>query len=786
MEKIASITAALDAGKFPSTVQLNALIDWLTHVAVQPSEENLSGQGRVLANDVRGILDSYRALNSNKNQDSLLQEALWHLTEADVNTPVDSAGGVVGDKEEVSSDIEAVRSSLRTILSIVWNNIISDGGFIAGDFASFIRLTLADAAEVVQDQAGRTKDTLRDIEQGVQEGERDALGRDKKGLDEQKLEDPRIAFEHKMDTVKDAGSAVIGAHQSAKAKTENISENISERANIHLWRSYYKACERAQTDPAYRSSLSTLFDTLHKWISKGFDTASNQPFTLDSFVEDTSPEQHIHQALHGFKTLLDRFAKPESSVDAVLAKAQGFLDTVRANSGEFKMWVDKFFAHAHRSLEDPEYPSSDEAQEARRDLKKRRQTLLAPDTDAARAWAELKETAQTFGAALMADEDIQRLRVAHIQLGKDVESGLSEAEEGLLEQPIWVFRDLFTVYAPRMLSQLKDIPIPRTEYVDDDIELVLENLDISSFALDPAHIFVRNTTDLDVRTSENAPATTNVGTSTHIQLQAVQLTLKDVSFYYKDKKAAALKPSEITGLLEMAMPPQGLDVDIKLRLIQSAKEREATRGYLRIEGLTVKIGNDVKLKVRESNHDVVLQLLKPMFNKRIREALGRTLTEQLRVALDGLDGVAWDVGRRAEVFGDAGAGRGAALAAAVWSEIGRLVRERSWSVRPTGTGVVLEESVRDGAKLAMGAEPQVLSGEKRGPLGTGSQSLEQKNAKALRSVQGQTGDAADMKTQLRGLVGEGKGQVQSFKRSVDEKSAIEKNNPGWKSAAFDI
>jgi hypothetical protein len=68
MEKIASITAALDAGKYPSTEQLNALIEWLTHSVVQPSENNLSGQGRVLANDIRGVLDSYQLLNSNKNR----------------------------------------------------------------------------------------------------------------------------------------------------------------------------------------------------------------------------------------------------------------------------------------------------------------------------------------------------------------------------------------------------------------------------------------------------------------------------------------------------------------------------------------------------------------------------------------------------------------------------------------------------------------------------------------------------------------------------------------------
>ncbi|KAJ7902725.1 hypothetical protein B0H14DRAFT_3422199 [Mycena olivaceomarginata] len=99
-------------------------------------------------------------------------------------------------------------------------------------------------------------------------------------------------------------------------------------------------------------------------------------------------------------------------------------------------------------------------------------------------------------------------------------------------------------------------------------------------------------------------------------------------------------------------------------------------------------------------------------------------------------------------------------------------------MRATGTGVVVDAGPqdKDAPKFAMGAEPQILPGEKRGPLGTGSE-----------TIKGQIGgDTTDAKNQLRGAVGEAKGQMQSFRQSVDEKAAMEKKNPGWKSAAFDI
>jgi hypothetical protein len=71
MDKATSITAALDAGKLPSTQQVNQFIDWLDKVgitSVEPaSSGHLSSQGRLLANRVRDVLDAYKQLGLNKN-----------------------------------------------------------------------------------------------------------------------------------------------------------------------------------------------------------------------------------------------------------------------------------------------------------------------------------------------------------------------------------------------------------------------------------------------------------------------------------------------------------------------------------------------------------------------------------------------------------------------------------------------------------------------------------------------------------------------------------------------
>ncbi|KAJ7718357.1 hypothetical protein DFH07DRAFT_933600 [Mycena maculata] len=791
MEKLVNITAALYAGKLPSTQQIDSFLVWLNESAIpaaRPSDDTdarLSDHGRILADDIRSVLDSYKSLNSNKNSDNLLQEAVWHLTEGDVNTAVDAPNI---NKKEVSADIEAVRTSLRTILTLVWQSLFSEDNPLLEDFASFARLGLADAAEIIEDQAGRTKEGLRNVEQDVEDGTRDSLGRDKTRLEDE--QDARVTFEHRMDTVKDTGSQAIGAHQSTKSKAQDLQVQGTERLRGAHYNAYYKACERAQNDPKFHSALSTVLDTLEKWIFKALDVSGDdsESFTIETFIADSTPEQHVPQALGALKTLLDRFANPESSVDAVLGKAQLFVSAVRANSGDVKAWVNDAFAYARRVLDEPEYPRSEEASAVRQDLDARGRTLVDPDTDAGRAWAELQETTGTFGAALAADGDIERVRSVHAQLGKDAARGFTEAgKEAALEFAPWFWRDLFAVYVPRVLDILTGIPIPRMEYVDSDVELVLEDLDISSVKINPAHISISNTTNVDVRTSEAAEASVDgVGSSTQIRLQAVQVALRDVSFYYKDKHTPVPGPPRaFTGLLTLTMPAQGLDADIRVRFIQSAKERTDRQAYHIVETVAVKLADDVQVGVRESNHAVTLALFKPAFKRGLRAALGRVLGAQLRAALESADGVAWDVGRRAEVFRDTGMGGGAALAGAMWSEAGKLIRERDVGVRATGTGVVVlrDEGSEGDARFTVGAEPQVLPGEKHGPAGTGSQSLGAHTGGAGGAARG---GGRGAQGQVKGLVGEGRRQVRSFRGSVDEMATMEKNNPGWQSAAFDL
>jgi len=826
MDKASSVTAAFQAGKLPSTQQINCFINWLNDVGVTQAEPSsnteLSSRGRVLAGGIRQTLDSYRALVNNKNGDNIIQEAMWHLTEGDLSVTSEAEA----NRDEAKADIDALRHALRTVFSVLWSNMSSEGSSLLNDLLSLMRISLADTAEVIEEKAGKAKETLRQVEEEVQSGERDVLGRDKQRLEEEK--DVKVAWEHGMDTVKGAGSTVIettrSASQTVQEKTETTTQKLQDVLNT--------ISERAQKDEEYRNSLDTMFSIIQKRLNATLDAAGDPDITLSKFIADNTPEQHIAKAVDLLRNFLGRLA--HTSLDHLVSQFKTVTSSIMRDP-ELKSWFNDALGYARKVLGEPGFSRSDNATEEYNQLHGRWRTLMDRDENWKRQVQQLRKEWNRIEKGMNNDADVKNVRQAHSNLTRDIQEGVkvagSEAQstvEAAMEQATWFWQDIFKVYLPKALSKLKNVPIPRTEYKDAEVEFVLENLDISSFNFLPSHVYIRNITDMDISTSDSpiTPSRTSIGTLTNIRVQAIQLKLDDVSFWYKDKTAGVLTPSEFTGLMALQLPEKGVDLDLKVRLIPATetgqKSRSACQHFHVIEKAEVTISDDVNFEVTQCNHSVITSLFKPMLVSRLRDALSRALSEQLRFAVDWADGLAYDVSERREVFEDTGLGGGTSLIAAVWSEVGRMQREsridREFGFRATGTGVVVEQTTKavgegedktrvSKSQFAMGAEPQILSGKKRGPLGTGSEPLAKKLERAadeagvdvegLKAAGVDVSDVGGLKQGTQSIVEEAReraqgaiktaqGQINTFRQNVDRKVALEQGRPGWQSAAFDF
>lgn len=250
MDKATSVIAALRAGKQPSQSQTNAWIEKLLQSELIQVENSvsvgeLSQSGKNLARDIRGVLEAYACYGSHKNGrifaslvsrlvensfagENLVQNAIFHLSQAEITASTLDVDVPINSKE-ASSDYRAIVTSLRTSLQIFWDNATIEGSGVFSDFASFTRLSLADAAEIVADKSSKAAEKLRVVECEVQSGERGTIGVKEQTKKEWQNADARGMFEKSMDVAKDSGSAAIGAAQSTAHKTADLTDRSRTR-----------------------------------------------------------------------------------------------------------------------------------------------------------------------------------------------------------------------------------------------------------------------------------------------------------------------------------------------------------------------------------------------------------------------------------------------------------------------------------------------------------------------------------------------------------------------------
>ena len=132
------------------------------------------------------------------------------------------------DKRQAKRDSRAIASSLRTSLEVLWQSASIEGSGVFGDFTSFLRLSLADTLDSLGNNAGSAASSLRETEDEVQAGDRNALGVKRKAEDEPE-DSAQEKFEKGMDTLKSAGSTAIGAGEQTAERTKELAERSSKR-----------------------------------------------------------------------------------------------------------------------------------------------------------------------------------------------------------------------------------------------------------------------------------------------------------------------------------------------------------------------------------------------------------------------------------------------------------------------------------------------------------------------------------------------------------------------------
>lgn len=227
--------------------------------------------------------------------------------------------------------------------------------------------------------------------------------------------------------------------------------------------------KRARGDPGYRRSLDALFNLAQKWLKATEDVAiaAAQPMSLESLVNDPTPEKHLIRAIRYMNQLLQNIAGGKNLDDLYLALRTCIIDI--RNDTDLQQWVEDYFAHARRVLDNVGDNNPEEIRNTSEDLSQRWDELIDTDSDKNSKWKEdlgiLRKEVRELQERMEQDKDLQAVRKAHAQLGRDVEEILVDVAAVGLQAAIngtsWLWTDLFSVYLPRFISMLKSVPIPR-------------------------------------------------------------------------------------------------------------------------------------------------------------------------------------------------------------------------------------------------------------------------------------------------------------------------------------
>lgn len=217
-----------------------------------------------------------------------------------------------------------------------------------------------------------------------------------------------------------------------------------------------------------------------------------------------------------------------------------------------------------------------------------------------------------------------------LDLGND-ESGMPTFKPHLV-------KDLTEVIIPAFLVNVRYIPIPRIEYTDRQVDVVVENLVVESDNLTPN--VLEFSTDNYWRWGRKQIANKHKN-KVMLAVSGVQMDLRDVAFYVKRKQGF---PSiRDTGVCDIFMGGSGLSFKIAAETADPGDRQN----FFKITKVDVDIKN-VNIVMKKSNHKLLFAIGKPILLRALRPAIQKAIEKQIKDNAYQLDTILYQVHREAQ------------------------------------------------------------------------------------------------------------------------------------------
>ncbi|KAL1945663.1 hypothetical protein VTO73DRAFT_1665 [Trametes versicolor] len=407
----------------------------------------------------------------------------------------------------------------------------------------------------------------------------------------------------------------------ANEQTERVKNFLSdeyfpeERRDQFIFR-LKKVVYECQSHQDYQGSMQWLLNFLEEYASHGRTIAGHGKDSHQQLAADPN----LQTSLGEIRTLLERFANGRS-LDTIGDAARALYDDAQKDEG-LRHWFREVDEFVRKALLEPGYILDDQANERAKELRENGRQFY--DDKYQGHFDNLISSVQTWFGAIADDPLNKQIGSNFATLAKDL---FFDGDGNLKFKPeLWA--DVRQQIIPGFIEQVGYVPIPRIEYTDEAVDLVIENLALSGKNLFP------NLIEMEARNFAKLSAYKNIKDEFHheftLTLGQVQADMRDVAFYFR-KKTGTPKLTD-SGLADILLGGSGLTTTV--HLVSADKDRSSV---FKVKDVTTNI-HTLKFSIRDSKHDTLYKIFGPLATGLVKKQLQNAVGQAVRTALEYVDG----------------------------------------------------------------------------------------------------------------------------------------------------
>ncbi|KAG2338803.1 hypothetical protein BDR05DRAFT_951623 [Suillus weaverae] len=483
------------------------------------------------------------------------------------------------------------------------------------------RAAAADVKDNAKDTAFQAQDTAQEkADQARQQGNVEGAGPDTSSSETEKK---KRGLKERI-----RGYAGGMSERVPKQQRDRASEHI-ERGRKFLAEEYFpverrdqfiyrgkKVIIECQKHDDYQDAIRWLLDEVERYASHGQTVAGHGKERGSAITQDRA----LSAAMSELRTLLERFANSRS-MDGIFDASNALIDDARRDD-EFRNWFHRFNTYIRKVLLEAGFVLEDDCNhEGNEILESGRQFW---DHKYKEHFDNLFDAIGKWFSAMGEDPLNKRFGEDWARLTHD----LLFDSEGSLKFKADLWSDIRNVILPTMVKQVGYLPIPRVEYTDDALDLVVENITLQGRNLFPNIISMEAFNFLkfspyDAIQDERHHEFT-------ITLAQIQADMRDVALYFH-KKTGFPKMKD-SGIADVILGGQGMTATI--HLVSADRDRSSV---FKVKNVHVKV-DSLKFSIRDSKHDIVYKSLKPIATTLVKRHIQKVVAQAIRTGLEYLDG----------------------------------------------------------------------------------------------------------------------------------------------------